>query len=86
MVLTSYAQLVTGFTYCCWVSQTDNIHISSLLMTYSRTIPIFLQDGLEDGVLSKNRICVLEFLRTLSETSELGIQETCVFTWGQIAR
>lgn len=57
-----------------------------LLMPCRRTIPIFLQDGLSEDILLKNRICVLDFLRTLSETSELGIQETCILAWGQIAQ
>lgn len=57
-----------------------------LLKDIRRTIPIFLQDGIDESVLLRNRICALDFLRSLSETSELGIQETCILAWGQIAQ
>ena len=56
-----------------------------MLISCSQTIPLFLQDGLDEDVLFKNRICALEFLRTFSETSGLEMQETCILTWGQIA-
>lgn len=52
----------------------------------SRTIPMFLQDGIDESILVRNRICALDFLRSLSEASELGIQETCILAWGQIAQ
>lgn len=48
-------------------------------------LPVFLQDGIEEGVCSSNRARALNFLRTLSDDGELGIQETCVAAWGQIA-
>lgn len=46
---------------------------------------MFLQTGIDERILTKNRICVLDSLRNLSEKGELGIQETCILAWGQIA-
>lgn len=37
-------------------------------------------------ILRNNRVVALDFLRTLSEKSELVLQETCIQAWGQIAR
>ena len=54
-------------------------------MLTRRMLPVFLQDGIDEGVLSSNRARALNFLRTLSDDGELGIQETCVTAWGQIA-
>ena len=43
-------------------------------------------DSVDEKILRKNRIVALDFLRTLSEKSELALQETCILAWGQIAR
>ncbi len=55
-------------------------------LRYSRrTLPVFLQDGIDEDILSQNRARALNFLRSLSDDGELAIQETCVLAWGQIA-
>ena len=58
----------------------------ALLKTSRRTLPIFLEDSVDDSILRNNRIVALDFMRTLSEKSELILQETCILAWGQIAR
>ncbi len=56
-------------------------------LTASRhTLPSFLRIDLDDVTLRRNRVSALDFLRNLSEKSELASQETCILAWGQIAR
>ena len=43
-------------------------------------------DGIEPETLSQNRLASLEFLRDMAEKKDLQYQETCVLSWGQIAR
>ena len=43
-------------------------------------------DGIEQETLSQNRLTSLEFLRDMAEKKDLQYQETCVLSWGQIAR
>ena len=51
-----------------------------------RTLPAFLQCDPHVVILSKNRVIALDFLRSLSEQSNMSLQETCVLAWGQLAR
>ncbi|KAL9594565.1 MAG: hypothetical protein Q9179_005333, partial [Wetmoreana sp. 5 TL-2023] len=57
-----------------------------LRIAAGRTLPSFLHPNIEDMTLRRNRVSALEFLRSLSEKSELALQETCILAWGQIAR
>lgn len=57
-----------------------------MLITIRKTLPVFLQNGIDEGTLQKNRKGALDALRKISENGELGIQETCILAWGQIAR
>lgn len=51
-----------------------------------RTLPVFFQAASATSTLPKNRLVAIDFLRSLSEKSDLSLQETCILTWGQIAR
>ncbi|KAI4102058.1 MAG: hypothetical protein L6R37_004617 [Teloschistes peruensis] len=57
-----------------------------LRIAAGRTIPMFLSVRTDEMVSRRNRVSALEFLRNLSEKSELALQETCILAWGQIAR
>ncbi|KAL8729547.1 MAG: hypothetical protein Q9166_004627 [cf. Caloplaca sp. 2 TL-2023] len=57
-----------------------------LRIAAGRTLPCFLRGDLEDVMLRRNSVSTLEFLRTLSEKSELALQETCILAWAQVAR
>ena len=52
---------------------------------FRRTLIVFLQDGVDKGILRQNRILALDTLRSLSEKAGPALQETCVLTWGRIA-
>ncbi|KAL8939500.1 MAG: hypothetical protein Q9216_003328 [Gyalolechia sp. 2 TL-2023] len=52
----------------------------------SRLLPTFLRNDIDEDLLRRNRVLALDFLRSLSEKSELSLQETCILAWGQIAR
>ncbi|KAL9615276.1 MAG: hypothetical protein Q9167_000247 [Letrouitia subvulpina] len=60
--------------------------LRDLRVAAGRTLPIFLRDGIDEEILKHNRVFALDFLRNLSEKSELALQETCILAWGQIAR
>ncbi|KAL8715001.1 MAG: hypothetical protein Q9220_000958 [cf. Caloplaca sp. 1 TL-2023] len=51
-----------------------------------RVLPSFLRSGIEEDLLERNRVSAIDFLRNLSEKSELALQETCILAWGQIMR
>lgn len=51
-----------------------------------RLLPAFFRHDIEEETLRRNRIAVLDYLRSLSERCELALQETCILAWGQIAR
>ena len=55
-------------------------------MQRRRVLPKFLRTDLSAHVLLKNRVVVLEYLRSLSEQSNVSLQETCILAWGHIAR
>ncbi|KAL8891174.1 MAG: hypothetical protein Q9215_001770 [Flavoplaca cf. flavocitrina] len=57
-----------------------------LRIAAGHTLPSFLRIDLDDVTLRRNRVSALDFLRNLSEKSELASQETCILAWGQIAR
>ncbi|KAL8849305.1 MAG: hypothetical protein Q9221_005715 [Calogaya cf. arnoldii] len=57
-----------------------------LRIAAGRTLPSFLRSDLEHVMLRRNSVSALDFLRNLSERSELASQETCILAWGQIAR
>ncbi|KAL8699738.1 MAG: hypothetical protein Q9224_001285 [Gallowayella concinna] len=57
-----------------------------LRVAAGRTLPSFLRSDLDIVMLRRNNISALDFLRNLSEKSELASQETCILAWGQIAR
>ncbi|KAL9039802.1 MAG: hypothetical protein Q9180_002315, partial [Flavoplaca navasiana] len=57
-----------------------------LRIAAGHTLPSFLRNDLDDVTLRRNRVSALDFLRNLSEKSELASQETCILAWGQIAR
>lgn len=85
MVFAGPQKFYERFANCCWVGQEVIFKHQTRSFFFRRTLPVFLQDGIDDGVLLKNRAHVLNFLRNLSDDGELGIQETCVIAWGQIA-
>jgi hypothetical protein len=86
MVFAGPQKFHEGFAYCCWVRQNKHLYTPIPLIFSRRTLPLFLQDGIDSGTLLNNRARALNFLRTLSDDGELRIQETCVLAWGQIAR
>ena len=51
---------------------------------FSKTLSKFVCDGLEPDVLSKNRLCYLDSLRTLSEKDDHSLQETCILALGEM--
>ncbi|KAL8774573.1 MAG: hypothetical protein Q9209_000946 [Squamulea sp. 1 TL-2023] len=57
-----------------------------LRIAAGRTLPAFLRSDLDHVVLRRNSVSALDFLRNLSEKSELSSQETCILAWGQVAR
>ncbi|KAL9586349.1 MAG: hypothetical protein Q9212_000967 [Teloschistes hypoglaucus] len=57
-----------------------------LRIAAGRTLPMFLSVRTDEMVSRRNRVSALDFLRNLSEKSELALQETCILAWGQIAR
>ncbi|KAL8790467.1 MAG: hypothetical protein Q9213_000619 [Squamulea squamosa] len=57
-----------------------------LRIAAGRTLPAFLRSDLDDVILRRNSVSALDFLRNLSEKSELSSQETCILAWGQVAR
>ncbi|KAL9604378.1 MAG: hypothetical protein Q9219_000566 [cf. Caloplaca sp. 3 TL-2023] len=50
-----------------------------------RLLPSFLRNDIDEDILRHNRVLALDFLRSLSEKSELALQETCILAWGQVA-
>ncbi len=64
----------------------DSTSHSLIANVSRRTLPIFLEAASAFPILPKNRLVALDFLRSLSETSDLSFQETCILTWGQISR
>lgn len=86
MVLTSFTQFRSRTSNRCWVS-----HVRTSVPLYvangnRRTLPVFFQAAPATSILKKNRLVAIDFLRSLSEKSDLSLQETCILTWGQIAR
>ncbi|KAL8809103.1 MAG: hypothetical protein Q9200_003724 [Gallowayella weberi] len=57
-----------------------------LRVAAGRTLRSFLRNDLDGVILRRNNVSALDFLRNLSEKSELASQETCILAWGQIAR
>ncbi|KAL9021748.1 MAG: hypothetical protein Q9185_001112 [Variospora sp. 1 TL-2023] len=51
-----------------------------------RSLLGFLRTDIDEEILRRNRVAVLDCLRILSEKGELAFQETCILAWGQIAR
>ncbi|KAL8834033.1 MAG: hypothetical protein Q9170_003964 [Blastenia crenularia] len=51
-----------------------------------RLLPSFLRNDIDGDLLRRNRVSALDFLRGLSEKSDLALQETCILAWGQVAR
>lgn len=64
----------------------ENNRVNDLLTSIRRTLPVFMQVTLKASIVHKNRHIVLDFLRSLSDQSDLGLQETGILAWGQIAR
>lgn len=64
------------------------VYLSYSLITNTsrRTLTIFLQAASVFSDLPNNSLVTLDFLRSLSDQSDLSLQETCILTWGQIAR
>ena len=59
--------------------------ILKLIINARQTLTVFLEDRVGTGFLRQNRIIALDVLRTLSQNSDVSLQETCVLAWGQIA-
>jgi len=88
MVSPGDAELVARPSNLSWVRLHRIMCISlSYLANFgpSRTLTLFLQDGVDCRFLRQNRVIALDLLRSLSEKSGLALQETCILTWGQIA-
>ncbi|KAI4170794.1 MAG: hypothetical protein LQ343_004683 [Gyalolechia ehrenbergii] len=81
----TYLDLATSFLgqYCLQAlrSSSRDVRIAA-----GRQLPSFLRNGIDGDLLRRNRILALDFLRSLSEKSELSLQETCILAWGQITR
>ncbi|KAI9851275.1 MAG: serine/threonine-protein kinase M1 [Thelocarpon superellum] len=69
-----------------WCLQSHYSSLRELRIVAGKTLPAFLRTSLDGETLAQNRRVALEFLRTLSEKNVLGFQETCVLSWGQVAR
>ncbi|KAL8800291.1 MAG: hypothetical protein Q9182_005285 [Xanthomendoza sp. 2 TL-2023] len=64
----------------------DHNRMRDLLTPRRRTLRSFMRNDLDGVMLRRNNVSALDFLRNLSEKSELASQETCILAWGQIAR
>jgi serine/threonine-protein kinase ATR len=60
--------------------------VRELRIAAGRTLAAFLRESIEDEILQKNRVDVLEFLQLMSESAPAHQEETCIMAWGQIAR
>ncbi|KAF8469032.1 hypothetical protein BDZ91DRAFT_776018 [Kalaharituber pfeilii] len=69
-----------------WCLQTLNSSMRELRIAASRTLPSFVNFSHDEQLLKANRYTIIAFLKTLSETEDSILQETCVVTWGQIGR
>ncbi|KAI9681820.1 MAG: serine/threonine-protein kinase M1 [Trizodia sp. TS-e1964] len=69
-----------------WCLQSHFSSVRELRIAAGRTLPVYLRLGFNGELLLKNWHHALEFLRNLSKKNELSLQESCIFSWGQIAR
>jgi serine/threonine-protein kinase ATR len=69
-----------------WCLQAFRSSLRDLRISAGRTLMLFLQDGVDDKYLRQNRVLAFDLLQGLSEKSGLALQETCILTWGWIAK
>ncbi|KZF22699.1 hypothetical protein L228DRAFT_247070 [Xylona heveae TC161] len=68
-----------------WCLKSHFSSLRELRIAAGRLLSVFLRDGIEEGLLRKNRLAALELLRAIKEKGELTFHESCVLTCGQIA-
>ncbi|TVY28597.1 Protein kinase [Lachnellula hyalina] len=70
-----------------WCLQSLKSSIRELRVAAGRTLPGFLCGPASAHELTrKNRINVLDLLRSFSETEDIHFQESCILAWGQVGR
>lgn len=52
----------------------------------SRALCVFLRTSQNQQTVEKNRLIALDYLRQLSTSNELCLQETCILAFGHMAR
>ncbi|KAI9798913.1 MAG: hypothetical protein M1825_004926, partial [Sarcosagium campestre] len=68
-----------------WCLKSLHSSVRELRIAAGRTLATFLTSGIDEEILSENRMVAIDFLRKLSERSEVRLQETNVMAWGQCA-
>ncbi|KAI9786756.1 MAG: serine/threonine-protein kinase M1 [Peltula sp. TS41687] len=69
-----------------WCLQSHRSTLRDLRIAAGKTLPAYLAPDIPLDILRQNRIVAFDYLRKVSETPELGFQETCVRSWSQLAR
>ncbi len=77
---------LTSSPFGQWCLQSLHSSLRELRIAAGRTMSVFLRDTLVDSPAPENRVLALDFLRNLSDQGDLALQETCILTWGQVAR
>ncbi|KAH7037280.1 phosphatidylinositol 3 [Microdochium trichocladiopsis] len=69
-----------------WCLKSLQSSIRELRVCSGRTLPIFLASAGSDAakITSKNRANVLSILRSLSESNQAHLIETCIMAWSQV--
>ena len=73
-------------TFGQWCLQALQSSMRELRIAAGRTLPVFLRDSLELSVYAQNRRVALDFLRNISDRGDIGLQETSILAWSQIAQ
>ncbi|KAI1003089.1 Protein kinase [Podosphaera aphanis] len=69
-----------------WCLQSLTSSVRELRVAASRTAATFLRGSSDNIVIRSNRSHVFEILRRFPDEQGTHLQETCIFTWGQIGR
>ena len=69
-----------------WCLNALQSSVRELRIAAGRAMPFLLAGRVPEKVRSKNRLIALDFMRNLSDRSDLGLQETCILAWSQLAR
>lgn len=75
-------RITAGYVYSPFASTT----FTNLTVISSHALTAFLRRDVPVDKRRNNRMLTLNFLKTLSDRNELGVQESLVLAWGQVAR